>query len=34
MFNYLKKAIKWYCNESAKFYDDSLYVEHARHSHR
>ncbi len=28
MFNYLKKAIQWYCNESAKVYDDSLHIPH------
>lgn len=36
MFNYLKKAIQWYCNESAKVYDDSLHtpVPHIHHAHR
>lgn len=26
MFKHLKKAVVWYCTESAKFFDDSLHT--------
>lgn len=31
MFNNLKKAIQWYCNESAKVYDDRLHSDFTHH---
>ncbi len=32
MFNNIKKAIQWYCNESAKVYDDSLHTDFIHHN--